>query len=64
MYALPDKVETLDLPLVIEEFELEYPLEKQFVSKQEKLSRDPALVEDVRVQFLWLQNSKFFRPCL
>jgi hypothetical protein len=45
MDALPNEMKTFDLPLVIKKFELEDPLEKQFVGELELFSRYPALVD-------------------
>ena len=42
--ALPDKMEAFDPPLIIEQFELEDPLEKKLVGELELWARDLSLV--------------------
>ena len=45
--ALPNKMKTFDLPLIIKKLELEDPLKKQLVGKLELWARDPALVNNL-----------------
>jgi hypothetical protein len=46
VYALANKMEAFRLPLIVKEFKLQDPLEKELVSESELLRRDLALVHD------------------
>ena len=46
VHTLPNEVQALDLPLIIQKFKLKDPLKKEFVGEEELLARDPVLVHD------------------